>query len=228
MRKNILNIHIDESGNFGEATSKQPRQYLITMVFHHDYDDINNDVHMLEESTRKAGFDVEYIHSGLLIRKEEVFKNYSLDERRQLIYKIFNFFNHIPITHKTFVIDRKIAKDKVSLSGEIGKQINAFIKDNYNYFSSFDLIQVFYDGGQIELSSILNTVFSIALTNVEFKKAQPQKYRLLQVADFICSLELLRIKFNEKRLSKWEKKFFYKPQELQKLFFKSIDKKRLK
>ena len=226
MNNKILNIHIDESGNFGEAGPKQPKQYLITMVFHEDKDDISDDVKKLEESTRGAGFDVEYIHSGLLIRKEEVFSNYSLDERRQLIYKIFNFFNHIPIKHKTFIIERKITKDKVALSGEIGKQINRFINDNYNYFSSFDLVQVFYDGGQIELSSILNTVFSISLSNVEFKKAQPQKYRLLQVADFVCSLELLRIKFNEKRLSKWEKKFFYKPQELQKLFIKSLDKKK--
>lgn len=35
-----------------------------------------------------------------------------------------------------------------------------------------------------------------------------QKYRLLQAADFICSMELLKIKKNENRLSKSEKQFF--------------------
>lgn len=74
---------------------------------------------------------------------------------------------------------------------------------------------------------ILNTVFSIHFSNVEFRKAEPQKYRLLQAADFICSMELLKIKKNENRLSKSEKQFFYKPQELKKTFFKTIDKKRL-
>lgn len=61
--------------------------------------------------------------------------------------------------------------------------------------------------GQIELGAILNTVFSIHFSNVEFRKAEPQKYRLLQAADFICSMELLRIKKSENRLSKSEQRF---------------------
>jgi len=40
-------------------------------------------------------------------------------------------------------------------------------------------------------------------------------------------MELLKIKKNENRLSKSEKQFFYKPQELKKTFFKAIDKKQL-
>ena len=81
----------------------------------------------------------------------------------------------------------------------------------------FDKIIVYYDNGQIELGAILNTVFSIHFSNVEFRKAEPQKYRLLQAADFICSMELLKIKKIENRLSKSEKQFFYKPQETGKL-----------
>ena len=59
------------------------------------------------------------------------------------------------------------------------------------------------------------------------QKAEPQKYRLLQAADFVSSLELLKIKNSEKRLSKSEEKFFYKPQELKKPFLKSLEVKRL-
>ena len=44
---------------------------------------------------------------------------------------------------------------------------------------------------------------------------------------FICSMELLKIKKNENRLSKSENQFFYKPQELKKTFFKAVDKKQL-
>lgn len=75
--------------------------------------------------------------------------------------------------------------------------------------------------------SIKNAVFSIQFSNVEFRKAEPQRYRLLQAADFICSLELIKIKRDEKRLSKSEEQFFYKPQELKKTFLKSIAKKKL-
>jgi len=62
---------------------------------------------------------------------------------------------------------------------------------------------------------------------VEFRKAEPQKYRLLQAADFICSIELLRIKREENRLSNSEMQFFYKPNELKKTFIKGIEKKRI-
>lgn len=77
------------------------------------------------------------------------------------------------------------------------------------------------------MSAILNAVFSVHFGNVEFRKAEPQKYRLLQIADFICSVELLKIKMQEKRLSKSEEKFFYKPQELKKTFIKSVEKKHI-
>ena len=85
-----------------------------------------------------------------------------------------------------------------------------------------------YDNGQAELSAILNAVLSLLFNEVDFRKAEPQKYSLLQVADFVCSMELLRIKREEKRLSKSEEKFFYKPQELKKPFLKSLDEKRLR
>lgn len=86
---------------------------------------------------------------------------------------------------------------------------------------------MYYDNGQAELSAILNAVFSIQFSNVEFRKAEPQRYRLLQAADFICTMELLKIKREEKRLSKSEEKFFYKPQELKKTFLKAVDKKHI-
>ena len=124
-------------------------------------------------------------------------------------------------------MDRKETPDKVSLSGKLARAISNAMSAHQEYFLDFDKIIVYYDNGQSELSAILNAVFSIQFTNVEFRKAEPQKYRLLQAADFICSMELLRIKRDEKRLSKSEEKFFYKPQELKKTFFKSIDKKTL-
>ena len=121
----------------------------------------------------------------------------------------------------------KEAIDKIALSGKLGREISKIIAKHEPYFLEFDKIIVYYDNGQIELSSILNTVFSIHFCNVEFRKAEPQKYRLLQTADFICSMELLKIKKQENRLSKSEEKFFYKPQELKKSFFKAIEKKNL-
>lgn len=221
-----LSVFIDESGDFGEV-KERPAYYLVTFVFHDQDNDINQQVAKLEESMKNAGFDVEYIHTGPVIRREEVFAKYSIDERRKLLYKMLNFINACPISYLTVVVDRKEAIDKVSLSGKLAKAINVEINVHKDFFSCFDKIIVYYDNGQNELSAILNAVFSIQFSNVEFRKAEPQKYRLLQAADFICSMELIRIKRDEKRLSKSEKQFFYKPQELKKTFLKSIEKKKL-
>ena len=221
-----LSIFIDESGDFGEV-KERPAYYLVTFVFHNQDNNIEQQVSKLEESVKTTGFDVEYIHTGPVIRREEVFGRYSIDERRKLLYKMLNFVNNCPISYLTVVVDRKEATDKIALSGKLAKAINISMSQHQDFFGSYEKIIVYYDNGQTELSAILNAVFSIQFSNVEFRKAEPQKYRLLQAADFICSMELLRIKRDEKRLSKSEKKFFYKPQELKKTFLKGIEKKKL-
>lgn len=198
------------------------------MVFHNQAVDLSKEITHLEESIRTSGFDLEYIHTGPVIRREQIFSIYSIDERRKLLYKMLYFYNKCDIHHDTVIVNRKNAPNKISLSGLLSKEISKMITKHSNFFKQFDKIIVYYDNGQIELSTILNAVLSVLFNEVEFRKAEPQKYRLLQVADFICSLELLKIKRNEKRLSKSEKNFFYKQQELQKVFLKNLDKKRLK
>lgn len=137
------------------------------------------------------------------------------------------FFLNAPIKHNSIIIDRKTAGDKFALSTQLSKQIKSFVSKNYDYFSSFDKVNVYYDNGQTELNLVLNTILSMLLSNVEFRKASPGEYRLLQLADFICSIELLSLKQQENRLSKSESSFFYKPQELKKSFIKTIAGKRM-
>ena len=221
-----LSVFIDESGDFGEITER-PAYYLVTLLFHDQKNEIASNVKRLEDSTMNSGFDFEYIHTGPVIRREDVFSGLSIDERRKLLFKMLNFIVSSPIAYEMAVVNRKEAPDKISLSGRLGREISNVIVKHTAFFDGFDKIIVYYDNGQIELGAILNTVFSIHFSHVEFRKAEPQKYRLLQAADFICSMELLKIKKNENRLSKSEKQFFYKPQELKKTFFKAIDKKQL-
>ncbi|SEF99391.1 hypothetical protein SAMN02910276_01615 [Butyrivibrio sp. Su6] len=77
-----LSIFIDESGDFGETRDVRD-YYLVTFVFHDQSNDITEKTIQLEKSVKESGLDIEYIHAGHVIRKEGVFKEYSLDERRQ-------------------------------------------------------------------------------------------------------------------------------------------------
>ncbi len=136
-------------------------------------------------------------------------------------------FLHIPIKHFTLVINRKEATDSLVLGAQISKQLKYLIDKNSSYFNNFEKIIVYYDNGQLELNTVLNSAMNIMFSNVEFRKASPSEYRLLQVADFVCSIKLLEIKQSEKRLSQSESKFFYRPQELKKSFIKTVQSKEL-
>ncbi len=141
-----LSIFIDESGDFGEM-KERPAYYLVTFVFHNQDNDIEEQVSKLNESVRASGFNVEYIHTGPVIRREEVFQRYSIDERRKLLYKMLNFVNSCPISYLTVVIDRKEATDKIALSGKLAKIINRALSEHIEFFSDFDKIIVYYDNG---------------------------------------------------------------------------------
>lgn len=141
-----LSIFIDESGDFGEI-KERPAYYLVTFVFHNQDNDIEEQVSKLNESVRASGFNVEYIHTGPVIRREEVFQRYSIDERRKLLYKMLNFVNSCPISYLTVVIDRKEATDKIALSGKLAKIINRALSEHIEFFSDFDKIIVYYDNG---------------------------------------------------------------------------------
>lgn len=140
---------------------------------------------------------------------------------------MLNFVNSCPISYFTIAVERKRNESKIMLSSKISKAIAQFICKYQNLFYGFDKIIIYYDNGQAELSAILSTVFSIYFSNVEFRRAEPQKYQLLQATDFICTMELLKIKRQEKRLSRSEEQFFYKPNELKKAFLKALEKKKL-
>ena len=107
-----LSIFIDESGDFGEITER-PAYYLVTLLFHDQKNDIASNVKKLEDSTKNSGFDFEYIHTGPVIRREDVFFGLSIDERRKLLFKMLNFIVSSPIAYEIDVVNRKEAPDKI-------------------------------------------------------------------------------------------------------------------
>lgn len=68
-------------------------------------------------------------------------------------------------------------------------------------------------------------ILNALLPNVTFRKVYPSEYRLFQVADTICTFELLRLKMEKKILSKAELKFFDSERALKKNYIKKILKK---
>ena len=107
---------------------------MVTLLFHDQKNDIALNVKKLEDSTKNSGFDFEYIHTGPVIRREDVFSRLSIDERRKLLFKMLNFITGSPITYEVVMVNRKEAPDKISLSCRLGREISHVIDKHKVFF----------------------------------------------------------------------------------------------
>lgn len=219
-----LSIFIDESGDFGEYDHKSP-YYIITMVFHNQNDDIQPAVAKLNTELSYLGLEDICIHTGPIIRMEEIYVNMDVVERRRIFNKMIAFIRQIDIKYKCFHVEKKHMADVVEITGKLSKQISQFIREHYEEFLSFDDVKIYYDNGQVEVSKILSSVFNALLPNPIFRKVMPIDYKLFQVADLFCSLELVKLKLQNNQYSKSEKNFFGHVGDLKKNYLKPLSKK---
>ena len=63
---------------------------------------------------------------------------------------------------------------------------------------------------------------------VEFRTAYQKDYRLLQVADYICTLEQSKVRWDEGKPTKSEKDFFITRRMFMKNYYSRIQRKELK
>lgn len=224
--KNELSVFIDESGDFGELCTHSP-YYIVTLVLHEQAIPITENIKALDEHIAKLGFPHHAIHTGPLIRRESIYENLNVDERKKLFSGLFNFVRKAPIHYISVRVKKSECTDPVSFSGKLAKGVADAIKNHLEYFHSFDEVIVYYDNGQIELSRILIAVFSALVSNVSFRKVSPIDYKLFQAADLICTAELLDLKRKENSLSKSERIFFGSARDYQKNYYKSIAKKQI-
>ena len=101
------------------------------------------------------------------------------------------------------------------------------ILSNSDFWKSFDKVVIYYDNGQVELTKILNSVFNTLYTQVEFRKVKPVDYKLFQIADLICTLELLAEKAETNTFTRSELEFFDNVRNFKKNYLKHIRKKAL-
>ncbi|MCR5653496.1 MAG: hypothetical protein K6F88_06815, partial [Ruminococcus sp.] len=112
-------------------------------------------------------------------------------------------------------------------TGKLSKAIRSSLSEHEEYWNIFDRVIVYYDNGQVELTKILSSVFNTFFSDVEFRKVGPVQYKLFQVADLICTMELLKEKAKLKTFSKSETEFFYSIRDFRKNYLKYILQKHL-
>lgn len=220
-----LSIFVDESGDFGEYAQHAP-YYIITMVFHDQSNDISQNINILNNALRQIGYgDEQAVHTEPLIRREPPYQYFQPNERRAIFSKLYYFTLNCDIKYKSFVFKKAEYENSFKLEARMARELSQFIRENLSYFQSFEKVILYYDNGQHELNRILNTVLATQLADYDVRKVIPNEYRLFQVADLICTLELLKTKMEHGKLSNSEERIFHSKRDLKKDFLKGIQKK---
>lgn len=220
-----LSVFVDESGDFGTYEPHAPF-YIFSLVFHDQSNSIEIPIKHLEEHLQNTNLGAKHcFHAGPIIRREDDYQNLSLVERRKCLNSILTFAKNCEISYISFSVEKKHIEDPLRLTLALTKQLSAFIRDEYNFFSMYDQIIVYYDNGQVELNKILASVFAVMLPHVVFRKVFPADYRLFQVADLVCTLELVKLKYQQHTLSHSEEIFFGSMKDMKKNYLKPLEKK---
>lgn len=224
--KNI-SIFVDESGDFGSYAHHSP-YYIVTMVIHDQDKDITPHVEKLNQELSDINLPNHTIHTEPLIRREENYAYMSPNERRKIFSKLFFFTLNCDIQYKSFIFYKKEFDDVLKLEGKMARDISQFFIQNLSYFQIFENVILYYDHGQNQLYHVLNTVFAMTFSKYEIRRVIPSDYKLFQVADLICTLELLKEKIETQELTKSELLIFHTKRDLKKDFLKGIQKKLFK
>lgn len=77
------------------------------------------------------------------------------------------------------------------------RDIETFMSDSLDFFQTFDDVKVCYDGGQSIVECVLyGAAGGILSRNVVVRrKTAMSDYRLEQVADYLCTIELAAVKY---------------------------------
>lgn len=226
MSERILSVFIDESGDFGAYNHHAP-YYLVAMVLHDQSVDIMPSIQGMDLRMQNLGYAHHAIHTGPLIRREATYGNDYIENRRHLFNVLYHFSRRLDFKYICVKLRKSECPDEIVMTAKLSKAIADQLRSNEAYFSQFDKIIVYYDNGQIELTKILTSVFNALYTNVEFRKVQPVEYRLFQIADLVCTMELLAEKSDGNNFSNSEREFFGSPRDFKKEFLKNFRKKQL-
>lgn len=188
-----LSILVDESGDMGTVS----RYYLITLVFHDQRDLLSKRIKSYEQACRQSSLPNLVFHMSPIINAHDEYARMGTLERRKLLSLFRSFTDHLPFRYHTFAYRKSEHPNSDALLARMKRDLVNSLFDNLAYFQSFDAVKVYYDNGQPLVTSALHQAVDYALAKdaVIYRDASPAGYRLMQVADYACGVELTAIKY---------------------------------
>lgn len=199
-------IFIDESG-IQEGGS---RYYLVTLVVHEQDVDLLPFFDAYEQSLRDRNLPDIPFHSTPLLRGYGDYKDMDAETRNRLLVSFGAFVRRLPITYRAFSYRSSEFVNKMRLQALIRRDLVDFLVANLEYFQAFDHVKIYYDNGQEAVKDAVREAFAYALSKeaMVYRDSDYRAFRLAQVADYLCALELTAIKFDRHEETETDMRFF--------------------
>jgi len=229
--ENTLSVFVDESGTFRYPDSSS-RYYIVSLVFHDQSFDINPFVQELNSATERMGLDSEVFasHAGPLIRKEKTFALFRREWRAKVFKLLFDFARRVDFKYHCLYVDKKYISSPLQIVANLQSALTAFLTECKPRLQGFDKIKIYYDCGQSPITNLLHKTFAADIGDkAEFvQDVKPQKYKLFQVADLVCSVSLIACKLrNGERMTESEHAFFGGPRLFKRNILKYLKRKEI-
>lgn len=201
-----LSIFVDESGDRVGLS----KYYLLTLVMHNQSMSIADKITKYENSLAQKNLPNMPFHSEPLLNGRGDYRNLSIEARKKLFYSFNVLAQRLPISYKSFVYKRCEFMDPDILSVRMKRDISNLLFENLEFFQQFDEVKVYYDNGQDIVKRALDESFGFVLSAgvVRRRKTSMTDYRLEQVADYFCTIELAALKYEAREDGATYNKFF--------------------
>ena len=149
-------------------------------------------------------------HSEPLINGHKDYANLGISQRKAMLAYFSSFVRKLPISYTTFAYRRSEFADLDKLTERMRRDISEVLLNHLGFFQSFDDVKVYYDNGQDIVKRALDRSISKVLSKgvVQRRKTSMTDYRLEQVADYLCTIELALVKYEAKEDGETYNKFF--------------------
>lgn len=210
-----LSVFVDESGSF-LYPDRDSRFYIIGMVFHDQSMDIRRQLNDMLRSIDELGLDPEtfVFHAGPLIRREQGYEFLGRRLRERIFARMMTFARKVDFRYKCVIADKRYVTGPEQLADRLKSELSSFVESHKTDMERLGAVKIYYDCGQSVVTNIIHEVFERFLScKVEFAQGvRPDRYRLFQLADLVCTVNLIALKLDTGMgMSRSEAKFFGGP-----------------
>lgn len=220
-----LNLHIDESG--GQDLSEG--LYLVAVVLHEHSADVSAPIGEYERKLTAAGLPDVPFHGKDLLHGNEGYRDVSPGDRKRLLAQFARLVRSLPFSYAVMRYSATDVHDRRELESRIRRDFASLVYDHLGFFQGFGTISVYYDGGQWAVSVALHDAldFVLARNVADYRDADHGARRLLQVADYICTVERASIAYDRGSQSRTHERFFGTRRSFMQSYMKQLARKRL-